>query len=330
MRGPADLGADEPPPPRTAGRLTVAARAETGLYRAEYEHDACGVAFVARLDATPLHETVRRALEALENLEHRGAAGADPDTGDGAGILMQIPDAFFRGVVGAALPAPGRYGVAVCFLPREADLRAELEAAWRRSSPRRARGSSAGATSRSTSRTSARSAAAVAPLVRQLFVGGGRVDPRPGRLRAQALRDPPAARARARVGRRRPELLLPHDRLQGDADRAAAPGLLPGPAGRAHRDRARARALALLDQHLPELGARPPVPDDRPQRRDQHAARATSTGCARASRSSPPSSSATTSAKVLPVVQAGRLRLGHVRQRARAAGARAAARCRTR
>ena len=76
----------------------------------------------------PLHETVRRALEALENLEHRGAAGADPGTGDGAGILMQIPDAFFRAVVGDALPAPGRYGVAMCFLPAEPGRRQELEA----------------------------------------------------------------------------------------------------------------------------------------------------------------------------------------------------------
>ena len=82
---------------------------------------------MARLDAKPLHETVRRALEALENLEHRGAAGADPGTGDGAGILMQIPDAFFRAVVGDALPAAGRYGVAMCFLPPEPGRRQELE-----------------------------------------------------------------------------------------------------------------------------------------------------------------------------------------------------------
>src|SRR6185437_2364567 len=70
--------------------------AKTGLYDPAYEHDACGVAFVARLDATPSHETVRRALTALENLEHRGASGADADSGDGAGILLQIPDGLFR------------------------------------------------------------------------------------------------------------------------------------------------------------------------------------------------------------------------------------------
>src|SRR3954453_12080934 len=97
-----------------------------GLYDPAYEHDACGVAFVARLDATPSHETVRRALTALANLEHRGAEGADANTGDGAGITVQIPDAFFRGIV-AELPPAGSYGVGVLFLPRDERRRAELE-----------------------------------------------------------------------------------------------------------------------------------------------------------------------------------------------------------
>ena len=84
-----------------------------GLYDPRYEHDACGVAFVARLSGDPSHETVQRAIVALENLEHRGAAGADPNTGDGAGILLQMPDELMRGVVGEALPARGAYGVCV-------------------------------------------------------------------------------------------------------------------------------------------------------------------------------------------------------------------------
>ena len=85
----------------------MAASHPEGLYDPTREHDACGVAFVARLDGQPSRETVVRAIVALEHLEHRGAEGADPDTGDGAGILLGVPDAFFRGLYGAALPRPG-------------------------------------------------------------------------------------------------------------------------------------------------------------------------------------------------------------------------------
>jgi glutamate synthase domain-containing protein 2/glutamate synthase domain-containing protein 1/glutamate synthase domain-containing protein 3 len=99
----------------------------SGLYDAAYEHDACGVAFVARLDGRASHETVRRALQALSNLEHRGASGADADSGDGAGIMIQLPDALFRASV-AGLPSPGRYGVGAFFLPLDESRRAELEA----------------------------------------------------------------------------------------------------------------------------------------------------------------------------------------------------------
>ena len=95
---------------------TTPAQAE-GLYDPRFEHDACGVAMVARLDDEQTHDVVRRALEALDNLEHRGAEGADVRTGDGAGILLQIPDAFLRAVAGVELPPPGRYGVGMCFLP---------------------------------------------------------------------------------------------------------------------------------------------------------------------------------------------------------------------
>src|SRR5688572_28066737 len=98
-----------------------------GLYDPQNEHDACGVAFVARLDGQPSRETVVRAIVALEHLEHRGAEGADPDTGDGAGILLGVPDAFFRGLYGAALPRAGGYGVGVLFLPQEEEKRLAVE-----------------------------------------------------------------------------------------------------------------------------------------------------------------------------------------------------------
>ena len=97
-----------------------------GLYDPRYEHDACGVAVVARLDNRPTNEVVALGIEAVANLEHRGAAGADPETGDGAGLLIQIPDDFLRAVVDFELPAPGRYGVAMCFLPTDATEQAEL------------------------------------------------------------------------------------------------------------------------------------------------------------------------------------------------------------
>ena len=99
-----------------------------GLYDPRFEHDACGVGMVARLDNTPTHEVVELGIAALKNLEHRGASGADPCTGDGAGILMQMPDELLRAVAGFELPPPGAYGVLMCFLPREdAAARARLE-----------------------------------------------------------------------------------------------------------------------------------------------------------------------------------------------------------
>ena len=78
-----------------------------GLYDPANEHDACGVAMVATLKKEAQHEIVEKALRALENMEHRGATGSDPDSGDGAGILIRIPDEFFRAVVDFKLPEKG-------------------------------------------------------------------------------------------------------------------------------------------------------------------------------------------------------------------------------
>ncbi|WP_436500535.1 glutamate synthase large subunit [Actinokineospora sp. HUAS TT18] len=93
-----------------------------GLYDESYEHDACGVAFVADLAGRRDHGIVAKALNALRNLEHRGARGAEPDTGDGAGILIQVPDAFFRAVVDFDLPE--HYAVGTAFLPVDETARA--------------------------------------------------------------------------------------------------------------------------------------------------------------------------------------------------------------
>src|SRR5215468_3783015 len=88
-----------------------------GLYDSRYEHDACGVGFVADLSGRRTHDTVAQALTVLRNLDHRGAKGSDPETGDGAGILTQIPDAFFRAACGFSLPAAGFYAAGMAFLP---------------------------------------------------------------------------------------------------------------------------------------------------------------------------------------------------------------------
>jgi len=97
-----------------------------GLYDPRNEHDACGVGFVANIKGAKSHAIVRQGLEILLNLDHRGAVGADPLVGDGAGCLIQIPDALYRdwaGKAGVALPAAGQYAVAMCFLPRDAESR---------------------------------------------------------------------------------------------------------------------------------------------------------------------------------------------------------------
>lgn len=86
-----------------------------GLYNSQYEKDACGVGLIADLKNIPTHQTVENGITILKNLMHRGATGGDPETGDGAGILVSIPDEFFRKVVKEKLPEYGKYGVAIIF-----------------------------------------------------------------------------------------------------------------------------------------------------------------------------------------------------------------------
>ncbi|MFN2104233.1 MAG: hypothetical protein ACK2UJ_05125, partial [Candidatus Promineifilaceae bacterium] len=99
-----------------------------GLYSPQFEHDACGTGFIADMKGRRSHASVRSALTALENMNHRGAAGSEPNTGDGAGILVQIPHEFLVKAcaaggpemspsAGFTLPAPGSYGVGMVFLP---------------------------------------------------------------------------------------------------------------------------------------------------------------------------------------------------------------------
>src|SRR5262245_15236700 len=102
-----------------------------GLYDPQHEHDACGVGFVVDIKGRKSHAIVSQALTVLKNLLHRGACGCEVNTGDGAGILIQIPHAFLGrefDKLGIALPAPGHYGAGLVFLPRDPGERAECQA----------------------------------------------------------------------------------------------------------------------------------------------------------------------------------------------------------
>src|ERR687890_86737 len=90
-----------------------------GLYDPRTESDACGVGFVVHMKGNRSHDIVRKALQVLINLEHRGACGCEANTGDGAGILLQTPDRFFRKVVPFTLPGEGAYGAGLVFLPHD-------------------------------------------------------------------------------------------------------------------------------------------------------------------------------------------------------------------
>src|SRR4029077_21097945 len=101
-----------------------------GLYHPSLEHDACGIGFVASIKGHKSHDIIVKGIQVLINLTHRGACGCDPETGDGAGVLIQIPHAFFArecAKLGFTLPPAGEYGVGMVFLPGEPQHRLRVE-----------------------------------------------------------------------------------------------------------------------------------------------------------------------------------------------------------
>src|SRR5262245_42363457 len=123
---------------RKADRIVRASKARggrfssraNGLYRPEYEYDACGIGLIAHMKGEKSHAIVQDGLKILVNLTHRGAVGADPLAGDGAGLLVQIPHAFFLDEakrLGFTLPEPGFYGVGQLFMPHNSDWRKRCE-----------------------------------------------------------------------------------------------------------------------------------------------------------------------------------------------------------
>ena len=102
-----------------------------GLYDPSHEHDSCGVGFLVNINGKKSHKLVKQSLEVAINLLHRGACGCEVNTGDGAGMLLQLPHRFFQSEVekiGIVLPDPGAYGVGMVFLPRNEEDRGKIEA----------------------------------------------------------------------------------------------------------------------------------------------------------------------------------------------------------
>ena len=156
--------------------VTPTPPAASGLYDPRFEHDACGVGFVAHIKGHRSHDIVAKGLQILDNLVHRGASGSDPETGDGAGILIQVPDALLRREMSAAgvfLPPADEYGVGIVFLPRDAEARAQCEAIIESVTRREGQRFLGWRTVPTDNRKIGVQARAAEPVIKQFFVGRG-------------------------------------------------------------------------------------------------------------------------------------------------------------
>jgi glutamate synthase (NADPH/NADH) large chain len=148
--------------------------APQGLYNPEYEKDSCGVGFVANIKGEKSHGLVKKALQVLVNLSHRGAVGSDPNTGDGAGILVQMPDEFFRiqcDTLGIKLPKFGKHAVGMIFLPREPEARLQCEGILERMVEEEGQTVLGWRDVPVNSRVIGETAKGTEPTIRQLFIG---------------------------------------------------------------------------------------------------------------------------------------------------------------
>ena len=297
----------------------------TGLYDPAYEHDACGVAFVADLPVAEPRDRGQGPQRAAQPRAPR-RPGAEPDTGDGAGILIQVPDAFLREVVGFELPAPGAYAVGIAFLPaddgeRRGQGHGRHRADRRRGGPARPR---LARRARSTPRRSARPRrggdAALPPAVPRRAPAGrdGGIGARPAGLLSCASAPSTSSR---------PSVLLPVAVsrtlvYKGMLTTDQLERVLPRPARRARRVAHRASCTP----------GSPPTPSRRGRWRTRTAtspttarstpSRATATGCAPARRCSPATASPATSSGCSRSARPARQRLGVLRRGARAAAPR--------
>src|SRR5829696_6997051 len=151
--------------------------APQGLYHPSYEHDACGVGFVAHIKGKKSHAIVEQGLQILKNLTHRGAVGAGPLAGDGAGILLQMPDAFLREEMAkqrVKLPPFGQYGVGMVFLPQEPASRLACEYEIERAVKEEGQVLLGWRDVPCNNAGLGESVKKIEPLIRQVFIGRGR------------------------------------------------------------------------------------------------------------------------------------------------------------
>ena len=201
-----------------------------GLYDPAFEHDACGMGFVASIRGHKSHDIIKQGIQVLINLTHRGACGCDPETGDGAGILIQIPHKFFvkeAEILGFELPGPGEYAVGMTFLPVEKHQRLQCEGILERIAVEEGLSVLGWRDTPVDGDAIGRVARQSQPYIEQVFRGARRRHGR-GYLRTQALyRAQTRGSGSPRVGCRRPRDVLhpvafgPHHRLQGTIAGAA-------------------------------------------------------------------------------------------------------------
>src|SRR5690349_8350685 len=145
-----------------------------GLYDPAYEHDACGVGFVVDIKGRKSHRILQQGLQVLINLDHRGASGAEVNTGDGAGVLLQMPHKFLKGVCEKSriqLPEPGQYGCGIVFLPRNPTLRRRIEERFEQIVQSEGQVVLGWRTVPTNNSTLGETAKSSEPLMRQVFVG---------------------------------------------------------------------------------------------------------------------------------------------------------------
>ena len=150
--------------------------AKQGLYDPAFEHDACGVGFVADMHGRKSHQILQQALQVLTNLDHRGAAGSEPNTGDGAGVLLQMPHKFLQEAAKKArftLPAAGEYGCGIIFLPRNPTVRRKIEQAFERIIQSEGQHFLGWRTVPTNNASLGETAKSCEPFMRQIFIGRG-------------------------------------------------------------------------------------------------------------------------------------------------------------